>query len=44
MFKLDHQEWVAYRVEFQKRLTDIADEIVAEAMQDAGADVDWDDV
>ena len=38
MFKLDHQEWVAYRVEFQKRLTDIADEIVC-GQVDAGADL-----
>lgn len=38
MFKLDSQEFIKYRVDFQKRLTDIADEIVCEHVP-AGADL-----
>ena len=32
MFKLDHQEFIAYRVGFQKRLTDLAEEIVEDCI------------
>lgn len=38
MFKLDQQEFIAFRVEFQKRLTDLADEIVCDHVP-AGADL-----
>lgn len=37
MFKLDQKEFIAYRVGFQKRLTDIAEEIVTTSV-----DVDGD--
>lgn len=39
MFKLDHQEFINFRVNFQKRLTDLADEIVTDA-EPVDADTD----
>lgn len=38
MFKLDHQEFIAYRVGFQKHLANLADEIVSDNVP-CGADL-----
>lgn len=43
MFRLDQQEFIKYRVDFQNTLTNYAHEIVGETMQaDGEFDGDWD--
>lgn len=45
MFKLDQQEFIKFRVNFQDRITAIAEEIVAQAMDvdgDWNCSLDWD--